>query len=432
MKQMSHSIACKLSIIVAPPGYGKSVLASGWLREQSAAIRSGWLTLDKWENDLNRFWGYMIASLEKAIPGIGHQALSLLQSTRVMSIEHLIILFINDLCSIEEPVVIVLDDYHLIDSEEVHRSLNQFLERMPVHVSLCIVSRTNPPLPLGAFRAKGQLNEVGVEDLKCDEEEVVSFWSARARIPLSEQQAAQLVLRTEGWIAGIQLASIASGGHLENTLAHYSGSHRYVSDYLMEDVVVHLTEEARRFLFQTSILERMNGELCAALAGAGKGRQLLAFLKRANIFVVGLDDEGCWFRYHQLFREFLLSRCAQELDEDIRVLHQRASSWFEKNGYAEEAARHALLAEADEKAAEMIQDDTVILFKKREIASTSLCGLTARETEVLKSLCAGLSNKEIAEQLVLTVGTVKLHLNRVYSKLGVKGRVHAIEKARHL
>lgn len=371
MEKMSRSVSSKLSIVNAPPGFGKSQLVGEWLRNSPVPLRSGWLSLDKGDNDLHRFWSYVIASLEKSFPKIGHKALSLLQSTISVSIEHIIILFINDLCTVEEPVVIVLDDYQLIESEEVHRSVIFFLERMPDQVCLCMISRTNPPLPLGAYRAKGQLNEIGIQDLKFNEEEISAFWLQQMQVSLEERQVAQLAHVTEGWIAGIQLASIACSGDLDHTLSQFTGNHRFIVDYLMEDVILHLPEEIRKFLFQTSILQRMNDDLCAAVTGTSKDRQLLSYIEQANIFIIRLHNESRWFRYHHLFLDFLRSYDKQESEEEIRILHQRAGLWFEENGYMEEAIEHILLAENYDKAAELIQGHAVIMFRKRELATLS-------------------------------------------------------------
>jgi len=370
-EKMSRSLQCKLSIVIAPPGFGKSISVSDWLRNTSDPVRTGWLSLDKGENDPHRFWSYVIASLEKHFPGIGHKALSLLQSTIAVSIEHMIILFINDLYDLKEQVVLVLDDYHLIESEEVHRSLLFFLERMPDQVCLCIISRSTPPLPLGVFRAKGQLNELDIDDLKFNKEEISSFWLEHMRMPLTEQQIAQLADRTEGWIAGIQLASIASSGNLDHTLSHFSGNHRFIVDYLMEDVIQHLPEDIRRFLFQTAILERMNDDLCASVTGIAKERQLLAYIEQANIFLIRLDNDNRWYRYHHLFLDFLRSRYEQEIEEDKRILHHRASAWYEEHSFIEEAIEHALLAEEFDKAAEFVQSHAAQMFKKRELATLS-------------------------------------------------------------
>ncbi len=365
------SVPGKLSIVNAPAGFGKSQLVSEWLRSSPVPLLAGWLSLDKGENDLHRFWSYVIASLEQAFPGIGHKALSLLQSTISVSIEHIIILFINDLCMTEEHVVIVLDDYHLIESEEVHRSLFFFLERMPNRVRLCIISRTNPPLTLGAYRAKGLLNEIGVQDLKFTEEEISAFWLQQMNISLSQRQTELLANRTEGWIAGIQLASIAYSGDLDHTLSQFTGNHRYIVDYLMEDVILHLPDEIRRFLFQTSILERMNDELCAAVTGTSRKGQLLSDIEQANIFIIPLDNDNHWFRYHHLFLDFLRSYDNQKSEDEIRILHYRAGEWFEEHGYIEEAIEHNLLAENYDKAAKLIQGHAVFMFGKREMATLS-------------------------------------------------------------
>jgi len=371
VEKMSRSFQCKLSIVIAPPGFGKSILVSEWLRNTPLPVRTGWLSLDKGENDLHRFWGYIITSLERRFPGIGNKALSFLQSTITVTIEHIIILFINDLYTIEENVALVLDDYHLIESEEVHRSLIYFLERMPDQVNLFIISRTYPPLPLGVFRAKGQLNEIDINDLKFNEEEISSFWLKQLKKPLKENQVSQLAYRTEGWVAGIQLAAISSSGDLKETLAHFSGNHRYVVDYLMEDVIQHLPGQVRKFLFHTSILERMNDRLCAAITGDPNDRQMLAYIEQANIFLIRLDNEGRWFRYHHLFLDFLRSRYTHEMRIDVRTLHERAGEWFEENGYTEEAIEHALQAEKYDKVVELIQDHAVIMFKKREMSTLS-------------------------------------------------------------
>jgi LuxR family maltose regulon positive regulatory protein len=367
IEKMLRALPCKLTVVVAPPGFGKSIMISEWLRRSPAPLQAAWLSLDKEDNDLQRFWGYVIASVEGILPGVGQKALSFLQSSITVSIEHSLILLLNALHDLPHKIVLVWDDYHLLESEDIHRSVSFFLERLPEQVHLCMISRKTPPLPIGNFRAKGQLNEIGIADLKFNEDEISSFLHLQTKIVLAKEQIAQLASRTEGWIAGIQLATLSNSGDLNHTLVQFSGDHRYIVDYLIENVILQLPEAIRTFLFQTSILERMNDDLCAAVTGTPKEQQLLKSIERANLFLIPLDGVNRWYRYHHLFADFLRSRYKQQAGHEIRSLHQRASAWFEQNSYMEEAIEHTLHAGNYEKAVELIQRHAVPLFKRRQL-----------------------------------------------------------------
>ncbi|MBD0382400.1 LuxR C-terminal-related transcriptional regulator [Paenibacillus sedimenti] len=368
MEKMSRSLHCKLSLIVAPPGFGKTTMVSDWLR--NVQMQAGWISLDRGENDLLRFWGYVIAALEGIRPGVGTKSLSLLQSSMTVSIEHMIALLVNDLFAIPEELVLILDDYHMVESEEVHRSLSYFLERIPGHIHLCIISRKFPPFPHGTLRANGQLNEIGIAELKFNEDEITSFWLKQMKEPLSGEQLNRLSFLTEGWIAGIQLASMSSPDGLDHTLNHFSGNHRFIVDYLLEEVFLQLPESIRKFLLQTSILERMNDDLCASVTGIPKEQPLLKFIEQANLFLIPLDGERYWYRYHHLFADFLRSRL-KESGCDIPLLHQKAGAWFERHGFTEEAIDHALLANDYERASDLIERYAVVLLRRRELETLS-------------------------------------------------------------
>lgn len=366
-KMLNQALQYKLAIVASPPGFGKTTLVSDWVRSEQ--INACWVSLDEGENDLLRFWTYVIASLEKVHPGICNIYTSLQQPTLTFSIEQIITELINTLSEVSNDVVLILDDYHQIYSNEVHRSLSLFLQYLPIKIHICLISRSTPPLPIGTFRAKGQVTVIDINEMKFNEEEITHYWLQQTDIPLTYSNLKVLTDHTEGWIAGIQLAILSLKSGHTGILRHFNGNHRYIVDYLMEEVFQKLPEIQKIFLMKTSILQRMNYDLCQAVTNQPDSRILLEQIEQANLFIIPLDNHSYWYRYHHLFADFLCHRLKNYFPEEYQSLHEKACHWYLDQGYTEEAIQHALCAEKYELALELIQSLVASLLKRREVTT---------------------------------------------------------------
>jgi LuxR family maltose regulon positive regulatory protein len=356
---------CKLTLAAAPAGFGKSTLISCWLNALQEGhcrdtqsplltepVKSVWLSLDENDNDPVRFLSYLVAALQKIDPDIGetlHQVPQLPPPQTVASV------LINDLTAIDENFVLVLDDYHLIGSGYVHQLIEFLLEHQPPHMHLVITTREDPSLPLPRLRAQGQIVELRQDDLRFTADETAKFLNQTMNLNLSAQVIETLESRTEGWIAGLQLAALSLQGRDDLSVAdfieEFSGSHRYVIDYLVEEVVYQQPKNIRNFLRQTSILDRFSVPLCDAVTDQPDSRLILSYLEQVNLFLIPLDDQRQWYRYHHLFAEFLQS----ELDPDHQAeLNLRAAKWFKENELLSEAIKHSLRAKDIDLAGELI------------------------------------------------------------------------------
>ncbi len=370
IKKISRTLQCKLTLVTAPPGFGKTTMVSDWVRQRQ--IRAGWVSLDKSENDPLRFWGYVIAAFDRLRHGTGKKALSLLQSPVSFSIEQMLAWLVNDLFDVSEDIVLVLDDFHVVESEEVHRSLSYFLERLPKPIHLCIISRKESSFPVANLRAKGQLNQIGVNELKFTETEISSFWFEQTGTPPTEPSLRLLSHRTEGWAAGIQLAILSQLSGQQDTLQHFTGNHRFVVDYLLEEVFHNHSESVRTFLMRTSVLKRMNKDVCAAVTGYPIEEGMLQGIEEVGLFIIPLDNARYWYRYHHLFAEFLRNRLLTECGGEVGPLHLKASEWFERHGFMEEAIDHALAIGGYERAASLLENITAELLRRRELTTLHL------------------------------------------------------------
>jgi len=369
LAKLARTLTSKLTVVTAPPGFGKTTLVGDWIRKQCVA--AAWVSLDQGENDALRFWKYVIAAFDGLMPGVGKKARSLLQPSVAFSVEQMVAWLLNDLFEVQDEMVLVLDDYHVIENEEVHRSLLFFLERLPEQVHVCLISRKDPPFPIGRLRAKGQCLQIEISEIKFTMEEISAYWSLQAEGPPSQETLRLLAQRTEGWIAGLQLAMLSQSAGQGVKLRDFTGNHRYVADYLMEEVFAHLPERVQAFLLKTSILERMTGGLCAAVTGMDEAEALLEEIEQAHLFLIPLDGHRYWFRYHQLFADFLRSRLAKESGEAMADLHRRASGWFEAQGFLEEAIHHALAGGAFERGALLLEQNATALLTGRELVRLS-------------------------------------------------------------
>ena len=358
-ERLEQELGGKLTLISAPAGFGKTTLLSMWLAVSSRSGRSAvWLSLDPGDNDPTRFWRYFIAVADRLYPGAGDTALMLLQSSQAPPIEAILTTLLNELTELPADAVFVLDDYHLIKSRTIHEALAFLIEHLPPQVHLVISTRADPPLPLAGLRARGEMAELHASDLRFTTEETTTFLEKTVGSRLSAEEVAELQERTEGWVAGLQLAALALRDRFDTSsfIAAFTGSNRYVVDYLAEEVLARQPEALRTFLLQTSILDRMCGPLCDAVTSRDDGQEALEYLEHANLFVIPLDEDRRWYRYHHLFTDVLRQRL-RETDADLLPeLHRRASVWFERQGLATEAVHHALEAHDIERAAALIED----------------------------------------------------------------------------
>jgi LuxR family maltose regulon positive regulatory protein len=369
-------------LVSAPAGFGKTTLLAEWLEERPAEEAVAWVSLDGSDNDPARFFSYLVGALREAADGIGDGILAALDAPQPPPVEAVMGALVNDLADLPREVMIVLDDYHVVDSGPIHEAVSLLLEHLPENVHLVIASRTDPPLPLPRLRARGQMAELRAADLRFTPGEAAAFLNDAMGLALSADDAAALEGITEGWVAALQLAALSMRDREDVSafVEAFSGSNRHVLDFLSEEVLGHQPEDVRRFLLDTAVLERMSARLCDALTGRDGGQGMLEKLERENLFVVALDDERRWYRYHHLFAEFLRSRLGREKPGLMGELHLRASVWYEDNGSDSEAISHALSASDHERAARLIERGAKAAVGRGEVP-TALRWLEALPTE---------------------------------------------------
>lgn len=347
IEQMNKGLHRKLTLISAPAGFGKTTLVSEWIASCGRPV--AWLSLDEGDNDLTRFLIYLITALQTILPKIGAEMQRMLQSPQPPPSESVLHILLNEMAGISEHIVLVLDDFHLIEDKEIGKALIFLLERLPPQLHLVITTREDPNLPLARLRARDQLTELRATDLRFTNSEAAVFLNQIMGLSLSEGDVATLETRTEGWIAGLQLAAISMQGHKDtsNFIKSFTGSHHFVLDYLVEEVLHQQPEPVQNFLLCTSILDRMSGPLCDAvlLDSSASGRDTLEQLEHNNLFINSLDNERSWYRYHHLFGGLLRQRLGQNrTSEEIAGYHIRASEWYEKYGDSTQAFHHAVSA----------------------------------------------------------------------------------------
>jgi LuxR family maltose regulon positive regulatory protein len=376
--------AHKLTLISAPAGFGKTTLVSEWVANlrlgavgQATAtdgvpspIAIAWLSFDESDNDLTRFLTYLIAALRTIKADVAEGVLSALHAPQpqLPATEAILTVLINEIAALPDRIVLVLDDYHLIGVQPIHDALTFLLRRLPPQLHLVIATREDPPLPLARLRARGQLTELRATDLRFTSSEAAEFLNQVMGLDLSAEDIAALERRTEGWIAGLQLAAVSMQGRKDVTafIQSFTGSHHYVLDYLVEEVLEQQSESVRTFLLQTAILDRLTGSLCDALTGQNTGRTTLEMLEHANLFLIPLDDEHRWYRYHHLFADLIRQRLRQTQLEQVPALHIRASVWYEQNGFIDQSIGHALRAEDVERAAVLIEQHVDAIWQRGE------------------------------------------------------------------
>jgi LuxR family maltose regulon positive regulatory protein len=342
-----------LTLVSAPAGFGKTTLLAQWLMESGMPV--AWLSLEAEDNDPTRFLSYVIAALQTLDAQVGTIALEMLHTPQPPSPEAVLAVLANDLVERGgDDFVLVLDDYHVITSDPIQRGMTFLLEHLPPQMHLLLATRSDPSLPLARLRSQRQLCEVRAAELRFGAAEASIFLQAVMGLDLPPEAIATLESRTEGWIAGLQLAALSLRGRTDVSefLTTFTGSHRFVLDYLSEEVLARQPAPVQTFLLHTCILDRLSGPLCDAVMNQEGSQAMLEALERANLFVVALDDERHWYRYHHLFAEVLLSHLQQALASD---LHRRASAWYEQQGFIVEAVQHALAAPDVELAARLLE-----------------------------------------------------------------------------
>ena len=358
LAQLETTPHTRLILVSAPAGYGKTTLVTSWLQYLKAAgtAQICWLSLDEDDSDPRQFFRYLAVAVAP-LPGVQSALLQLLQADQTLPAKTLMKAFVQDVTAVKTPFILVLDDYHVVDSQQIDQTLDFLLDYLPPQMHLVITTREDPNLPLARLRARGQLIELRAADLRFTIEEAVAFLNQTMGLELAAKDAASLDIRTEGWIAGLQLAALSMQGRqdVHEFIGAFAGDNRYVVDYLVEEVLQRQPEHVRRFLLQTSILDRLSGPLCDAVTLREDGKRTLETLERSNLFVVPLDDKRHWFRYHHLFADVLQARALEEQPNQAPTWHLRASQWYEQNNLPADAVRHALAAKDFERAATLIE-----------------------------------------------------------------------------
>ncbi len=371
VQALSQGLARGRVLICAPAGFGKTSLLADWARSGGRPV--AWLGLDAGDNDPARFWRYVVAALDQAQPGIVERLGPLLGPPASRSFEGLVTAVINELAAQprRDEVLLVLDDYHLVDAGPVHESVAFLLENLPPGLLLVVSGRADPPLPLARLRARGQLAELRAAELRFSTEEAAALLGAAAGPVLPDTAVVALTARTEGWAAGLQLAALSLRGRTDAAgfVAAFSGSHRFVLDYLADEVLDGQPGHVRAFLLETSVLERLSGELCDAVTGRSGSQAMLHHIEQAGLFLVPLDEVRGWWRYHHLFADLLRARLEQERPGRVQELHRAAAAWSDEHDLADDAVRHALAAGDAAWAARLVERHVETLLGRSEGAT---------------------------------------------------------------
>ena len=359
LERLEATWGCRLTLVSAPAGFGKTSLLSAWISE--CGRPAAWISLDEGDNDLPRFLSYLLAALNSIRPEIGAAAQALLESPHFgpasLPVEPLLSTLVNEIAELPFEFVLVLDDYHAIRELAVHAAVRFILENPPPPLHLVISGRSDPPWPLARLRVHRQVNEVRASDLRFTPEEADAFLNGAMCLGLPPDEVTALEERTEGWIAGLQMAalSLLGRGDASGFISAFAGSHHFISDFLVEEVLNQQPPQVRDFLLKTSILERLTAPLCDAITGRSDSRSMLAQLEQANLFLIGMDDERRWFRYHHLFRDLLLTSLENLFPGEVLELHQQASRWYAAAGFDEDAISHAFASRDLQLAAELVE-----------------------------------------------------------------------------
>ncbi|MDT3438785.1 MULTISPECIES: LuxR C-terminal-related transcriptional regulator [unclassified Pseudofrankia] len=367
-ERLNRGAQTRLTLLSAPAGFGKTTLLAQWLADAAADRRPvAWLSLDESDGQPTPFWTYVLTALQRAVPGLGAGVLPLMQTAQP-PVEAVLSTVINELSAVPDDIHVVLDDYHLVDGPGIQAGMTFLLEHLPPQVHLLISTRADPALPLARLRARGELVEIRAANLRFTLDEVAAYFNEASGLNLAKKDLAALEGRTEGWAAALQLAALSLRGRADvaGFIAGFTGDNRYIVDYLVEEVLRRQPDHIREFLLQTSVLDRLTGPLCDAVTARNDGRAMLESLERANLFVIPLDDNRQWYRYHHLFADVLRTHLRDERRDDLPDLHLRASRWYDQNGEPLPAVRHSLAAGDVEHAAGLIELAIPALRRNRQ------------------------------------------------------------------
>ena len=367
--QLDDGLTRKLILVSAPAGFGKSTLVAGWLSESNRAV--AWLSLDEGDNDPVRFWTYFVAAIQAVHQDVGGEARQIVNTPQLRSIEPVVISLINDISQLPHDLILVLDDYHVIETEGVDAGLSYLLEHQPQNLHIILNTRADPSISLARLRAHKQLIEIRAEDLQFSLEEATTLLNEKMGLSLKPEHIKTLNSHTESWVVGLQLAALSLKGQssYDNFIKEFTGGHQFILDYLIEEVLVRLPDVQREFMLRTSILVRFCGELCQALTDNASSRQILEEIRKSNLFLIPLDIEGRWFRYHHLFAEVLHALLEKDHPDEIGGLHLKAAAWFDSKGYPDEAVSHALRSGDMVRAKEMFLKYWLPVLHRGEVAT---------------------------------------------------------------
>lgn len=442
---LNEGLRGPLTLLSAPAGYGKTSLLSEWLLTSHVGVSVAWVSLDASDDDSYRFWLCVFLALRRCAPDLMAPLFSLWREQGTSDIQPLLSRLINRL--LEEPTaryVLVIDDYHLITVPAIHQGLTYLIERLPPQLRVVLATRVDPPLPLSRLRARGHLLEVRQEHLHCTPSEAAVFLSEVMGLSLTREEVEQITERTEGWLVGLHLIALSLQGQSRSSeaLTHASGSQRYILDYLTEEVLQQQSEQCQRFLLVTSLFDEFCASLCDVLWEEDQSQQMLEKLEQRNLFVVRLDGEGVWYRYHRFFAEVLRHRLHRSMSRaQIDALYEKASVWYAEQGqgyrgYADDTLEWGKQERAVQwRKNRQHQAPLFSVFaQEREMVENQalIDPLSAREREVLELLAQGISNQEIADALVIAPNTVKRHVQVILEKLGVRNRTQAVIRAQEL
>jgi LuxR family transcriptional regulator, maltose regulon positive regulatory protein len=434
LARLAEGIDRGLTVVSTPAGFGKTTVLGDWARHSRR--RAAWLSLDSGDNDPARFWRHVAAALERTRPGIDAPVVALLRGPQRPPLEAVATAVINELMSVTGAgeVVLILDDYHLVEAPPVHDSVAFLLDRLPPGLRLMLATRADPPLPLARLRGRGQLAELHAGDLRFTLAETAAFLREVTGLDLPAASVAALQDRTEGWAAGVQLAALSLRGQADPAgfIATFAGSHRYVLDYLTEEVLAGQPEQVLRFLLETSVLDRLCGPLCDAVTGRTDSQALLEELDRANLFVVPLDEVRRWWRYHHLFADLLRARLTRDRPGRVPELHRRAAAWHQEHGSADEAVQHAVAAGETGWAARLVERHIEELLRSSEGATLDrwLSALPAESIRTRPRLCLAQGVTAIVGGRLEAVEPLLADAKRAFAATGDEPHEPSVGRAR--
>jgi LuxR family maltose regulon positive regulatory protein len=429
LAQLEAILSIPLTLVAAGSGWGKSTLLSLWAMLHSGQV--AWLSLDPDDNDPLGFWTLIIAALRTCFPRLERKALAKLYTDPSPALSTILMDLLSEVEQHPEGMVLILDNFHRVSDQSILAGIRFWLSHLPANMHLVLTTRTDPDLPLASFRARGQLLEIRDAELALTREEAAHFLLERMGLTLSFEEASLLHRRTEGWMAGLQLAALSARKQKDPSawIRQFSGSHRHLMDYVQQDILASLPVTLQEFALHTSILTHLNASICQAVTQVStlkECQQRLQELEQANLFVVPLDEYRQEYRYRELFRESLFQLLQVEQPSLVPLLHQRAAHWYEKERRWHEAISHAMV----EPANPFQEQQRYLLTQPQTMPAPE--ALTRREQEILCLLAQGATNQEIARALVIELSTVKKHVSNLLNKLGVSRRSQAIARARTL